>query len=202
MQCKKHQTNTVRLYLVLRWIKIRVARGSLKWGWAPRGHNNQQQQNHSLNFCSVNRFEVRHTIEPSREDLLAGSRFYNPRVSEKIVRVLLLVNYVYVTFAQGGPVCPTSYRTPRIKLLGDMSQNFGSTTISKSEQYSKYHQSSVFGGFNSFDGDSLPDYSEFDTDSATQEYFKERWAIASYESKCFFWFDLVSILCFCGVKRE
>lgn len=47
---------------------------------------------------------------------------------------------------------------------------------SRSERHSKYHQKSVLGGFSSFDGDSLPDYSEFDSESVALEYFKERYA--------------------------
>lgn len=31
------------------------------------------------------------------------------------------------------------------------------------------------GGFSSFDSDSLPDYSEFDSESVTLDYFKERY---------------------------
>lgn len=46
---------------------------------------------------------------------------------------------------------------------------------SRSERHSKYHQKSVLGGFASFDGDSLPDYSEFDSESVALEYFKERY---------------------------
>lgn len=45
---------------------------------------------------------------------------------------------------------------------------------SRSEKANKYHQQSILGGFNSFEGDSLPDYSEFDTESVTLDYFKER----------------------------
>lgn len=37
----------------------------------------------------------------------------------------------------------------------------------------KAQQQVIFGGF-SFDGDSLPDYSEFDSDSVTLDYQKER----------------------------
>lgn len=53
-------------------------------------------------------------------------------------------------------------------------QLYGSANLSKSEDHSKYHQRSVLGGFNSFDGDSLPDYSEFDTESVTLQYVQER----------------------------
>lgn len=52
--------------------------------------------------------------------------------------------------------------------------HYGSATLSRSESHSKFHQRSVLGGFNSFDGDSLPDYSEFDTESVTLQYFNER----------------------------
>lgn len=45
---------------------------------------------------------------------------------------------------------------------------------SRSEKHNKFHQKSILGGFSSFDGDSLPDYSEFDSESVTLEYFKER----------------------------
>lgn len=45
----------------------------------------------------------------------------------------------------------------------------------KSENANKYHQQSILGGFTSFDGDSLPDYSEFDSESVTQDYYKERY---------------------------
>lgn len=33
----------------------------------------------------------------------------------------------------------------------------------------------ILGGFTSFDSDSLPDYSEFDSESVTLDYFKERY---------------------------
>lgn len=53
--------------------------------------------------------------------------------------------------------------------------HYGSATLSKSEDHGRFHQRSVLGGFNSFEGDSLPDYSEFDTESVTLEYFNERY---------------------------
>lgn len=46
---------------------------------------------------------------------------------------------------------------------------------SKSENITKFHQQSILGGFASFDGDSLPDYSEFDSESVTLDYHKERY---------------------------
>ncbi len=46
--------------------------------------------------------------------------------------------------------------------------------VPRSEKANKYHQKNILEGFNSFDGDSLPDYSEFDTESVTLDYFKER----------------------------
>lgn len=60
------------------------------------------------------------------------------------------------------------------KFLGvcAMSQDFGPQ--SRSERHSKYHQKSILGGFSSFDGDSLPDYSEFDSESVTLDFIKER----------------------------
>ncbi|KAJ6637096.1 hypothetical protein Bhyg_09822, partial [Pseudolycoriella hygida] len=45
--------------------------------------------------------------------------------------------------------------------------------VSRSEKANKYHQQSVLGGFSSFEGDSLPDYSEFDTDSVTRNYYRQ-----------------------------
>lgn len=46
---------------------------------------------------------------------------------------------------------------------------------SKNENITKFHQQSILGGFASFDGDSLPDYSEFDSESVTLDYHKERY---------------------------
>ena len=37
-----------------------------------------------------------------------------------------------------------------------------------------YNQQMGLSGMNSFDGDSLPSYSEFDSESVNLEYFKER----------------------------
>lgn len=37
-----------------------------------------------------------------------------------------------------------------------------------------YNQQQILGGFSSFDSDSLPEYSEFDSESVTLDYFKER----------------------------
>lgn len=38
----------------------------------------------------------------------------------------------------------------------------------------QFNNRGVLSGFHSFDGDSLPDYSEFDSESVTLEYLAER----------------------------
>lgn len=65
-------------------------------------------------------------------------------------------------------------RSIALRICAMSQPHYGSANLSKSESYSKFHQRSVLGGFQSFDGDSLPDYSEFDTESVTLEYVKER----------------------------
>lgn len=70
-----------------------------------------------------------------------------------------------------------------------MSKNFSGNNINvennRKENY--FNQQAVLGGFHSFDADSLPDYSEFDSESVTLDYFKERLVLYRV---CFFFFFL------------
>lgn len=60
-----------------------------------------------------------------------------------------------------------------------MSKNFSgnNNNAENSLKESYFNQQAVLGGCNSFDADSLPDYSEFDSESVTLDYFKERLAV-------------------------
>lgn len=53
------------------------------------------------------------------------------------------------------------------------------TAPSSKSENNRFHQQSILGGFASFDGDSLPDYSEFDSESVTLDYHKERYGRTS-----------------------
>lgn len=48
----------------------------------------------------------------------------------------------------------------------------------------KFNQIQEMKGFSSFEDDSLPDYSEFDSDSVTITYFKERLTIYTQPDEC------------------
>lgn len=67
--------------------------------------------------------------------------------------------------------------------------------VPRSEKATKYQQQNILGGFNSFEGDSLPDYSEFDTDSVTLEYYKERYNNSPDLNALFIFLKISSIFC-------
>lgn len=67
---------------------------------------------------------------------------------------------------------PTSYASANAAAAAVVYGSHGA--LGHTEPYDKYHQRSVLGGFSSFEADSLPDCSEFDTESVTLEYARER----------------------------
>lgn len=59
------------------------------------------------------------------------------------------------------------------KLKAKIKSEMSKALTAKSDEY--YHRQLGLSGIqSSFDGDSLPDYDEFDSESVTLEYFKER----------------------------
>uniref|UniRef100_A0A1B0BNM3 Uncharacterized protein n=1 Tax=Glossina palpalis gambiensis TaxID=67801 RepID=A0A1B0BNM3_9MUSC len=69
---------------------------------------------------------------------------------------------------------PTLYQQQQSMLSNATTLTLGNSSLFNNNNNAMANANNFIGGFSSFDSDSLPDYSEFDSESVTLDYFKER----------------------------
>ncbi|KAI9579847.1 hypothetical protein GQX74_000635 [Glossina fuscipes] len=68
---------------------------------------------------------------------------------------------------------PTLYQQQQSMLSNATTLTLGNSSLFNNNNNAMANANNFIGGFSSFDSDSLPDYSEFDSESVTLDYFKE-----------------------------
>uniref|UniRef100_A0A1A9ZHM9 Uncharacterized protein n=1 Tax=Glossina pallidipes TaxID=7398 RepID=A0A1A9ZHM9_GLOPL len=68
---------------------------------------------------------------------------------------------------------PPLYQQQQSMLSNATTLTLGNSSLFNNNNNALANANNFIGGFSSFDSDSLPDYSEFDSESVTLDYFKE-----------------------------